>query len=187
MTYFRYAFVLMALFSLLACSDDDPVEVNEESATRIYNEIKGTYEGKVRVGNEMLPVIIVIADDEFSVKRLPLRPILQRIFTNESELEEALKSVGETTTFTAPIETLSVMANTSVLKMEPTDLVFEVTVGGERKNGSALIEAYASWMKTWGELSVNMNVVELYCDGQQYSLKDNRIVFVIDNAKKPEN
>ena len=62
MTYFRYAFVLMAFFVLSACSDDNPVEINENTATKIYNEIKGTYEGYVRVGNDSHPVTIVVAN-----------------------------------------------------------------------------------------------------------------------------
>ena len=124
MTYFRYVFVLLALFSFWACSDDDPVEINEDTATKIYNDIKGTYEGKVRVGNEMMPVTIVVANDEFTVKRLPLQPILQRIFTDQHAMEEALKSAGEITTFTAPVTSLRVDTNSSMLIMEPTDLVF---------------------------------------------------------------
>ena len=149
-TYFRYVFVLLALFSFWACSDDDPVEINEDTATKIYNDIKGTYEGKVRVGNEMMPVTIVVANDEFTVKRLPLQPILQRIFTDQHAMEEALKSAGEITTFT-------------------------------------VIESYASWVRQWGNLSVQMNVVELFCDGQKYSLTDNRVEYLIDSAKKPES
>ncbi len=187
MTYFRYVFVLLALFSFWACSDDDPVEINEDTATKIYNDIKGTYEGKVRVGNEMMPVTIVVANDEFTVKRLPLQPILQRIFTDQHAMEEALKSAGEITTFTAPVTSLRVDTNSSMLIMEPTDLVFSVTVGGERKQVSALIESYASWVRQWGNLSVQMNVVELFCDGQKYSLTDNRVEYLIDSAKKPES
>lgn len=187
MTYFRYVFVLLALFSFCACSDDDPVEINEDTATKIYNDIKGTYEGKVRVGNEMMPVTIVVANDEFTVKRLPLQPILQRIFTDQHAMEEALKSAGEITTFTAPVTSLRVDTHSSMLIMEPTDLVFSVTVGGERKQVSALIESYASWVRQWGNLSVQMNVVELFCDGQKYSLTDNRVEYLIDSAKKPES
>ena len=187
MTYFRYVFVLLALFSFCACSDDDPVEINEDTATKIYNDIKGTYEGKVRVGNEMMPVIIVVANDEFTVKRLPLQPILQRIFADQHAMEEALKSAGETTTFTAPVTSLRVDTHSSTLLMEPTDLVFSVIVGGERKQVSALIESYASWVRQWGDLSVQMNVVELFCDGQKYSLTDNRVEYLIDSAKKPES
>ena len=71
--------------------------------------------------------------------------------------------------------------------MEPTDLVFSVSVGGERKQVSALIESYASWVRQWGDLSVQMNVVELFCDGQKYSLTDNRVEYLIDSAKKPES
>ena len=185
MAYFKYAFVLMALFSLLACSDDDPEEMNTDTGTMIYNEIKGTYEGSVRVENEMLPVIIVVANDEFTVKRLPLLPILKRIFTSQSELEEALKSVGETTTFTAPIVNLTV-TRTSLLTMDPTDLVLTVTVNGERRQVSALIQSYANWVRSWGTLSAEMRVVELYCDGKKFDLTDNRIEYLIDDAKKPK-
>lgn len=185
-TYFRYAWVLMALLAFVGCSSNDPEEINEDTATRIYNELKGTYEGSVRVGNEMRRVTVIVANDEFTVKQLPLLPILQRIFTNQGELEEALKSAGETSTFTAPVLNISVMANSSLLTMDPADLVFTVTVGGERKQVSALISAYANWVKQWGEMSVQMNVIELFCDGQKYQLTDNRIEYFIDNAKKPE-
>ncbi|MBP5388451.1 MAG: DUF4840 domain-containing protein [Prevotella sp.] len=184
-TYFRYAWVLMALLTFVGCSSNDPEEINEDTATRIYNELKGTYEGSVRVGNEMRRVTVIVANDEFTVKQLPLQPILERIFTNQGELEEALKS-GETSTFTAPILNIGVTTNSSLLTMEPTDLVFTVTVGGVRKQVSALISAYANWVKQWGEMSVQMNVVELFCDGQNYQLNDNHIVYFIDNAQKPE-
>lgn len=186
MTIYKYVFALAVLLSCFACTDDDTVEINEDTATRIYHEIKGSYEGYVRVGNEMRPVTVVVANDEFTVKRLPLLPILQRVFTNQGELEEALKSVGETTTFTAPVVNLSVMTSSSLLTMDPADVVVTVTVGGERKQVSALIESYANWVKQWGELSVGMNVLELYCDGQTYNLTDNHIEYFIDNAKKTE-
>ena len=140
MTYFRYAFVLTALFALLACSDD-AVEITEGSATGIYNDIKGTYEGVVPVGNESRPVPIVVANDEFTIKRLPLEPILKAVFTEQKELEEAVASSGETTTFTAPIVQMAVTSNTVALSMDPTDIVFTVTVGGERKQVSALMES----------------------------------------------
>ena len=77
------------------------------------------------------------------------------------------------------------MTNTSVLSMDPTDIVFMVTVGGKQKQVSALMEAYASWNSVWDELTVDMNVKELFCDGQSYSLTDNRIIYYIDNAHKP--
>lgn len=185
MAYFRYAFVLMALFALFACSDDDVKEITDDTATRIYNKIKGTYEGVVRVDNTTCPVTIIVANDEFTIKRLPLRPILKVIFPNEKELEEAVTSAGETTTFVAPVVGLAVMTNTSVLSMDPTDIVFMVTVGGKQKQVSALMEAYASWNSVWDELTVDMNVKELFCDGQSYSLTDNRIIYYIDNAHKP--
>lgn len=184
MTYFRYAFVLMAFLALSACSDDNPVEINENTATKIYNEIKGTYEGYVRVGNDSHPVTIVVANDEFTVKRLPLQPILKRFFTNERQLDQALKSAGETTTLKAPVVNISVLANSSMLTMDPVDVVMSVNVDGERKQVSALIESIAQWNKSWGELSIVMNVKELFYDGQKYNLTDNRIEYYIDNAKK---
>ena len=183
-TYFRYAFVLMAFFAFSACSNDNPVEINENTATKIYNEIKGTYEGYVRVGNDSRPIIIVVANDEFTVKRLPLQPILKRIFTNERQLDQALKSAGETTTLKAPVVNISVLANSSMLTMEPVDVVMSVTVDGEKKQVSVLIESIAQWNKSWAELSAAMKVKELFCDGQKYNLTDNGIEYYIDNAKK---
>ena len=183
MTYFRYAFVLTALFALLACSDDVDV-ITEGSATGIYNDIKGTYEGVVPVGNESRPVTIVVANDEFTIKRLPLEPILKAVFTEQKELEEAVDSSGETTTFTAPIVQMAVTSNTVALSMDPTDIVFTVTVGGERKQVSALMESVCMLNSVWGDLSVAMNAKELYCDGRSYSLTDNRVTYLIDGAKK---
>ena len=58
MTCFRYVFVLMALLSLWSCSDDEAKEVSAGTATEIYNKIKGTYEGSVRVVNESRRVTI---------------------------------------------------------------------------------------------------------------------------------
>lgn len=185
-TYFRYAFMLMAMFCFVACSDDDTEGVNEQTATDIFNEIKGTYEGKTRVGNDMWPVTIMVANDEFTIKQLPVLPIIQRIFTSQHDQEEALKEVGETTTFVAPITNLGVVSSSAMLGMEPTDLVLTLDVGGEHKQISALIESYASWVRAWGNLSVKMNVVELNYDGNPYSLTDNRIEYFIDMAQKPE-
>ena len=186
MTYLKYVLMLVMLVSFSACSDDDPVEINEDTATMIYNDIKGTYEGGVRVGNETLPVTIVVANDEFTVKRLPLQPILQKVFTDQRQLEEAMKSVGETATFIAPISNISVMTSSSLLTMEPADLVLSVTVGGERKQLSVLMQSYANWVRSWKELSVEMLAVELYYDGVKYDLTNNSIEYFIDNAKKPE-
>ena len=186
MSYFKYVLVLVSVLSLFACSDDDPVEINEDTATMIYNDIKGTYEGNVRVGNETHPVRIIIANDEFTIKQLPLQPILQRVFTDQGQLEEVMKSVGETTTFTAPVSNLSVMSNSSVLTMEPSDLVLTVTEGNQHKQLSVLIQAYASWARSWGDLTVEMYAIELYYDGKKYDLTYNRIEYFIDNAKKPK-
>ena len=183
-TYFRYAFVLMAFFAISACSDDNPVEINENTATKIYNEIKGTYEGYAKVGNDSHPITIVVANDEFTVKRFPLQPIFKRIFTNERQLDQALKSVGETTTLKAPVVNIGVLANSSMLTMEPVDVVMSVTVDGEKKQVSVLIESIAQWNKSWAELSAAMKVKELFCDGQKYNLTDNGIEYYIDNAKK---
>ena len=186
MSYLKYVLVLVSVLSLFACSDDDPVEINEDTATMIYNDIKGTYEGNVRVGNETRPVRIIIANDEFTIKQLPLQPILQRVFTDQGQLEEVMKSAGETTTFTAPVSNLSVMSNSSVLTMEPSDLVLTVTEGNQHKQLSVLIQAYASWARSWGDLTVEMYAIELYYDGKKYDLTNNRIEYFIDNAKKPK-
>ena len=97
-----------------------------------------------------------------------------------------MKSVGETTTFTAPVSNLSVMSNSSVLTMEPSDLVLTVTEGNQHKQLSVLIQAYASWARSWGDLTVEMYAIELYYDGKKYDLTNNRIEYFIDNAKKPK-
>ena len=185
MTCFRYVFVLMALLSLWSCSDDEAKEVSAGTATEIYNKIKGTYEGSVRVVNESRRVTIVVGNDEFTVRQLPLEPILSVVFKSEKELDEALASAGAVATFTAPIVNISLLSSSSLLNMEATDLVFTVKVGGQSMPVSVLMESYAMWNSTWGTLTVQMNAQELYCDGRRHDLTDNHINYFIDDAKRP--
>ena len=185
MAYFRCLFVLTALLFLWSCSGDEAKEVNAGTATEVYNKIKGTYEGTVRVGNESRRVTVVVGNDEFSVRQLPLEPILRVVFPSQKELDEALASVGEVTTFTAPIVNISLLPSSSLLNMAATDLVFTVKVGGQSLPVTVLLESYALWNSTWATLSVQMNARELYCDGRRFDLTDNHINYFIDDAKQP--
>lgn len=170
--------------SLSACSSDNAKEPTQENAQDIYNGLKGTYQGSVLVDNIPQSVIITIAND-FSVRRLPLKPILSRIFTDESMLNEALSSVRDVT-FTASTQNLLVTVYNVCLTMQPTDFIFHVTIGGEDYQINALIKSEVYKMGS-NTISVNLEIAELTCDGKPYNLTNASIIYNIDLASKLDN
>jgi hypothetical protein len=159
--------------------------MNVNTAQEMYDSMRGTYVGNVMVDNLPQKIYVTIAND-FTVKQLPLKPLLQRVFTDETEMEAALKS-AQNVVFTAPTKDMAIVSGNAYLFMEPTDLVFNVTVDGKTKAVSALLESTAYVNRPTDELSLNIDVKELSYDGKSYDLKTNGIKYVMDNAKKEQN
>lgn len=176
----------LAVYSLMMCCvmscSESATEINEKTAQQMYNSIKGTYVGNVMVDNIPQAVYVSIAND-FSVRQLPLKPILQRIFNKESELTQALAS-AKGIIFTAPTDQMTIIKENIYLSMVPTDWVFSVTVNDQTYQVTAMTEAEAYVNYSTNILTLNMNVTELLCNGKSYDVKTNRINYYIDIANK---
>ena len=169
------------VIALTACSSDSTTEFTEGNAQDIYNRLKGIYQGPVIVENIPQNVTITIAND-FSVKRLPLKPILSRIFNDESLLAEAISSAHDVV-FIAPTQNLQVTVYNVHLTMEPTDFIFHVTVGGKvyQINAFTKSEVYKINSNT---ISANLEITELLCDGTPYDLSNTPIIYYVDLANR---
>jgi hypothetical protein len=179
---------LLVLLCCYGCSETETeteTEMNENTAQQLYNSVKGTYVGNVMVDNIPQKIHITLGND-LTVKYLPVRPLLERIFNNGAALDAAEKSAGAVV-FTAPIENMVVPYSTGgsiYLILEPTDLVFSVTADGKTCAVSALIEGQIHANRVYDELSMYLNVKELHCDGTSYDMTTNGVSYYVDNAKK---
>lgn len=182
MKQLRNLFLMLGLLALNACSEDTAQSYNVDDAQQIYNQMKGTYNGTVMVNNLPTALQIYIASD-FTVKYLPTYPILSHVFTSSGELEEAVNSM-EKVTFTAQTDNMGVGEQSTVLTLKPSDLVFNVKVGGKEKEVVVSFQTIVYRDNRYGNLTVNIQATELYCDGTAYSLKDNGIVYFVDCATK---
>jgi hypothetical protein len=165
----------------MACSRE-ATEVNNVSAQQMYNEMRGTYVGNIMVDNIPQKVYVTIGDD-FTVSQLPLKPILERLITDNSELNEAIES-ADNTTFTAPTDNMTVSGNYVLLTMTTSDILFTIQVGGQSKQVSAMIASVAEVNTYSKELSLYMEVKDLYYNGQSYDVSKNRITYYLDIADK---
>ena len=181
MKLFRIVFsaVLIALFT--ACSDENNREVSVVDAQKAYNEAKGTYAGVVLNENVPVKVNITIGDD-LTIKYLPVTPILSRFFSG-AELDEAVASV-KGPTFSAPTVNMALEGNFMYIWMEPTDWMFTAKAGGVEYRVSALLSSVLCYSRAYGKVSVNVNVDELFCEGQKADLTSNSISWLIDEAAK---
>jgi hypothetical protein len=68
--------------------------------------------------------------------------------------------------------------------MEPTDWTFTATVNNEKYDVSVLMSATVLYSHTYDNLSANIVVNELYCNGQKADLSSNYISWLIDEATK---
>ena len=173
--------LLAGLLLLGACSEDSQQGYDEASAQQTLDNMKGVYDGTVMVNNLPQAVQIVIGTD-FTMKRLPTEPILSHIFSG-SDLEAAVNSV-ETVNFTAETGIMTVGERNIALSMEPGDLLFTAKVAGREYAVTVTFQTLAYRSTLYDDLSVTMQASELYCDGKAYSLTDNGITYMIDNAKK---
>ena len=172
----------MALMGCVACDEGTEPSYTDEYGQQAYNDMKGTYEGNIMVNNLPQKLSVTIGND-FTVRPLPAAPMLERIFTAEGELDKALRS-AQNITFKAPTDKMALTGVTSLLTMEPTDLQFSVTVDDKSYEVTALIESSVYVNLGTHELSMNMDVVNLYCDGKSYDVKTNRINYFVDIARK---
>ena len=174
---------LLFLFALVCCygCSDSTTTIDEGNAGQIYNIIKGTYVGNIMVDNIPQKVSLTVGDD-FEVKYLPVRPILQRIF-KDAALDEAEKSAGSVV-FTAPLDKMAVTGSNAYLLLEPTDLVLTVQVDGKKYVVNALLEGLLFANTTYDELSMTLDVTQLNCDGITYDMVNNGVNFLVDSAKK---
>jgi len=155
--------------------------MNEGTAQQMYNSIKGTYVGNIMVDNIPQKINVSIGND-LSMRYLPLRPILGHVFSG-ADLDEAEKSVGSVT-FTIPLDQMMIAEGNIYLTLEPTDLVFSVTVDNKPHTVSALMEGTAFANKSTDNLTLSLDVTALNCEGIAYDLKNNGINYFVDNAKK---
>ena len=174
---------LLFLFALVCCygCSDSTTTIDEGNAGQIYNIIKGTYVGNIMVDNIPQKVSLTVGDD-FEVKYLPVRPILQRIF-KDAALDEAEESAGSVV-FTMPIDQMAVTGSNAYLLLEPTDLVLTVKVDGKNYTVNALMEGVLFANTTYDELSMTVKVTQLDCDGTHYDMVNNGVNYLVDNAKK---
>lgn len=181
---FRVILSTIFVFTLSACSSDNTKEYSQESAQQVFNNLKGTYQGPVLIDNIPQTVAITIGND-FSVKRLPLSPILKKIFTDENQLKEALSSTNDIT-FTAKIQNIQITTLNALLTMETTDFIFKVKVGGKDYQVNSLIK-FEVYQINDNTISVNIEVKELSCEGMVYDLTKNPITYNIDLASRLDN
>lgn len=175
---------ILFLFVLLCCygCSESSSEINENSGQQMYNAIKGTYAGTVMVDNVPQKLRVTIGND-LTVKYLPVRPILERIFTDGAALDKAEKTAGAVV-FTASIDQMVISQGNAYLTLEPTDLVFPVKVDDKTYSVAALVNGTLFANRAFDELSVDLNVSELYCDGNSYDMTKNGVNYYVDNAKK---
>lgn len=177
--------LLLILSCCVGCSSDEPTQVSNDYAQQLYNSIKGTYIGNVMIDNIPQEVHVIIGND-FTVRRLPLKPVLSRIFTNEAELNEAIRSARDVV-FTAQTDNMTVSGTNVLLTMKPSDLLFPVTVGDKKFQIAVRFSTSSYINSATSELSLNMNVTELFCDSHSYEVTTNQINYYVDIAQKQEN
>ncbi len=174
----------MVLIFCMGCSEDK-TEINEASGQELYNNLKGTYVGNVLVDNIPEKVYVTISND-FSIRQMPLKPILQHIFKDDQELNEALSSAS-TTTFTAQTDNFSILIPMAYITMKPSDFQFTVVVNKLSYMVTVMIETTAYKPLNSDELSVNMDVIELLCNNQVYDVTTEPIHYFIDVATRESN
>ena len=174
------------LSALLACClaecDSSSIEVNENSGQEIYDNTKGNYVGNIFVNNIPQEINITISEN-LTVKPLPMKPILERVFTDEAQLNQALSS-AQNISLSAPIIQMSVASGYIYFLMEETDLVVDVTVDGKPYKVFALMYLETLYKMDTSTLFLNMNVKELTCDGKSYDVSTNKINYFVDSAQK---
>ena len=177
------AFILsvLCLTAFSSCSVDSKQEVTVEDAQQAFNDMKGTWRGKVTDENVPVDVTMTIATD-FTLRGLPVTPLLKKFFSGE-ELDEALKT-ARPANFVAPTQAMSILGDQVYVQMEPTDWSFTVTVGGEDYQVNALLGVVTLYSNNYKTLSASITVQELTCEGSTADLTTNGISYLVDSATK---
>lgn len=171
----------MGLAGLGSCSVDSKKEVTVEDAKQAYNDMKGTWKG--RVTDENVPVDVTMTfGNEFTMSNLPVTPLLKRFFSGV-ELDEALGS-AHPVNYVAPTLEMMISGDQVYIQMEPTDWSFTVTVGGEDYQVNALLAVTTLYSNNYKTLSAGVVVQELTCDGKTADLTMNGITYLVDSATK---
>ena len=158
-------------------------EYVKKDAQKAFNSLKGTYVGTVMDNNVPTRASVTIGRD-FSVRDLPIRPLLKD-FLSDEEMAEALKTV-KGLVYQAPTVSMAMTEDRSqlLLVMEPTDWQFTVTAGGKDYEISALMSAAVVYFLQSEKLSMEIVVQSLSCNGQQADLSLEGISYFIDQAEK---
>jgi len=174
----------VAVIIIASCSSDSTKEYSKENAQEVFNDLKGTYQGSVLVNNLPQNVTITIGND-FVVRRLPLKPILEKIFIDESQITEALSSAHDVV-FTAKVQNIQITTYNVLLTMEPTDFIFRVSVNGKDYQIDAFIKSEAYKINN-NTINANLEITELTCDGTAYDITKSPIIYYIDLATRLDN
>jgi len=166
-----------------ACGDNNQDTYSVEDAQKTFDSLKGTYVGNVMDGNVPSRASITIGRN-FSVRDLPLRPLLAPFFSDE-ELAEALATL-KGLVYQAPTVNMIVSEDFSqvLVTMEPTDWQFTVKAGGVEYAIDALMSAEVLYYVNTDKLSMNIEVQSLTCNGQAADLSMNTISYFIDQAER---
>jgi len=177
------AFILsvLCLTAFNSCSVDSKKEVTVVDAQKAYNDMKGTYTGRVTDENVPVEVTMTFATD-FTLRGLPVTPLLKRFFSDE-ELDEALKT-ARPAAFVAPTSAMQIAGDQVYVWMEPTDWSFEVTVDGKTYRVNALLAVVTLYSNNYKTLSADIMVKELTCEGITADMTNNGISYLVDNANK---
>lgn len=185
MNKLRYIPLLVALFSLFACSDSETEELSETTAQQVFNRLKGTYRGVAAAGTTPQRVTIVIGD-AISIYDLPPQLFIERIFTDSNQQAEALNAAPYGTTFSAPIIGLSILSSQVALSADDADLSFSFTMAGETYNVTALTTTNAIVDLMSNSVSVRLVVKELLCNGNPVDMGEAPVSYFIDSALRQD-
>lgn len=173
--------LLLSCFT--ACSEGSE-DFTADSVYTLFNNMKGSYSGKVITDGGPQDVTVRIGTD-FTIERLPTAPILRHAIKDQEQLSAALMST-KTITYTAEFDSLDITGSMTRLKMLTTDIIFTTKTGNVEHNVAALTECNAYTARMSSGVTVMLNVKELFFDGMPVDVKTERIEYLIDNAIKLE-
>lgn len=173
-----YIYLLLSML-LVACSDDNKIELTTVDAQKAYNDAIGTYKGYVLDENIPSAVYLTLGQD-LMVRDLPVTPLLRKFFSRE-DLDEAKASVKEHV-FKIPTASMTIVGDLVYVYLDPTDWTFTVSVDGNEYTISAMMSATICYSHTYDILSASITVDELYCNSEKADLSSNKITWLIDEA-----
>ena len=175
-----YIYLLLSML-LVACSDDNKIELTTVDAQKAYNDAIGTYKGYVLDENIPSAVYLTLGQD-LMVRDIPVTPLLRKFFSRE-ELDEAKASAKERT-FKFPTASMTIIGDLVYVYLDPAEWTFTVSVGENQYTISAMMSATVCYSHTYDILSASITVDELYCNSVKADLSSNKITWLIDEAIK---